>query len=104
MEFRLKRCRLPEANIQAECYHRLRQLGIKSCLEYKHDHCRFDMVVLKGTEIIAIVEFKNRKDRNAVVNKNSRQYLRYSKYGVPVIYCMHRLEIDKTVEAIKSLF
>ena len=102
-----------EANIQAEIYHRLKLIGIESCLEYAHKEpgqrgCRFDLVILKQffdyPEIIAIVEVKNRTRIEKGINKNSRQYKKYSAVGLPLIYCLSKSQIDQTVEEIKRVY
>jgi len=103
MEFRLKRYRISEANIQAECYHKLKLLGIRTYLEYGCENCRFDMVVLNGSKIIAIVEFKNGR-AGKPINQNTRQYKKYHSFGLPVIYCKSVTEIEETIKKIQALF
>lgn len=102
-----------EANIQAELYHRLKLIGIKSYLEYQHKEpgnrgCRFDLVILKQfedyPEIIAIVEVKNRAHPERGINTNSRQYKKYSAIGLPLIYCLSMDQIEQTIEEIKSVY
>jgi len=106
--------KLAEVNIQAECYHQLRLLGIKTCLEYKTrtadgQGCQFDMVVLKELEynqyeIIAIVEFKNhKKEYDFIEAMKTKQYYKYSSFGIPLIYCRRREELQSTVDKIVQL-
>ena len=103
MKFTPKK-RISEANIQAEVYYRLKRLGINCYLEYKHEHCRFDMVIVNDDDIIAIIEFKSRIKKIGIINTQSRQYNRYLSYGLPIIYCTCMDEVDKTVIAILKFF
>ena len=98
--------RISEANIQAECYHRLRGIGIPCYLEYKVDNCRFDMVILNKSKdcIIGIVEFKSRKSaRSNEKIMKTKQYQKYAKYGLPLIYCCCWAEIGCTIDIIVEL-
>lgn len=99
-----QRGKITEANIQAECYSRLRNRGIKCYLDYYYEKCRFDMVVyIEGrlySEIILIVEFKSKSLGH--VMKETKQYLKYAKFGIPVVYCSHWDEIGYTIKTIKS--
>ena len=106
---------MPEANIEAECYHQLRLLGIKSYLQYRTytkegETCIFDMIILKETdnkayEIIAIVEFKNHSKHYDYKNTSAtRQYKKYSSFNLPLIYCHRREEIQETVDKIVQLY
>jgi len=106
---------LSEANIQAECYYRLRLLKIPCCLEYiiknpktKNKYYRLDIAILKKVNkqfhIIAIVEIKNRTYPENGINKNTRQYRRYSSLGLPLIYCLNSIQIDKTIKKIRKVY
>lgn len=94
--------RISEANIQAECYHRLRNLGINCYLEYKLQHCRLDMVIVVNENTIAcIVEFKSRtKD---LTLRKGKQYTKYKALGFPLLYCHHMDEIDATITLIQHI-
>jgi len=103
-KFRLPYVRVSEANIQAECYHQLKLRGIDSYLEFKHDHCIFDMIIYdKKNDIIAIVEFKSRKEVNKDKVYMTKQIFRYSQYGVPVLFCNHLSQVADTVDTIQKL-
>jgi len=103
MDF-LKHC-LTGADLQAECYYRLKLLSIESYLEYRHKNCRFDMIIPKGNKIIAIIEFKAyRRSHSNLRSGNTKQFKKYSSYGIPVIYCKGKDEIDQTINQIKQLF
>lgn len=103
MKFNLTSQRISEANIQAEVYHRLRLAGIICYLEYKHQNCRFDMVIIKGDVIVLIVEFKSRIRHIGRINTKGKQYQKYTAFDVPVIYCTNKSEIDDTVRVIKRI-
>lgn len=90
--------RLPEANIQAEIYRRCKELDIECYLEYKHEHCRFDIVIVRDELIIGIIEVKN--SVRTKINKRTRQYKKYSSYGVPLHYCLGQNYVDSTINQI----
>lgn len=94
MKFNVPR-KLPEANVQAEFYHRCRNfhrcrnLGLRLCLEYRLDNCRFDAVMINSRdEIYAIVEFKSWIRDKDVMNYDSKQLQKYRAYGVPVVFLL----------------
>lgn len=103
--------KIPEANIQAECYRQLTNKGIKCYLEYAIQGnrkagvrgARFDMIILKENTIVAIVEFKSRFIENADINRPSKQLKRYESYGLPVILCCHMTKIPETIRKIEEL-
>ena len=89
--------RLPEANIQAEFYHRCRLLGLRLCLEYKYEHSRFDAVMLDSDDnIYAIIEFKSRI-KPIIGDYNTKQIKKYQQYGIPIIVCLDYFSIDKAI-------
>lgn len=93
----IKPKRIPEANIQAEFYHRCRGLGLRLCLEYKYEHCRFDAVMLDNEDnIYAIVEFKSRI-KPIIGDYNTKQIKKYQQYGIPIIVCLDYFSIDKAI-------
>lgn len=102
------------AEIQAELWRILKELGYDIRLEAKHvifakgykydEHClcRFDAVVFdKQKQAKIIIEVKNFKDRNRDY-KSSKQYQKYSQYGAKLIYCIGMEDIPKIVEFVKS--
>ncbi len=98
--------RLPEANIQAEIYSRLRAIDIQCCLEYKiwinslQASSRADIVIIRDGYIIAIIEVKSRKV-GSKPNKNGRQYQKYEAIGIPFIYCMCSEDIDSVISWVR---
>ena len=106
--------RITEANIQAECYARLKAIGVLTYLEYKIEKCKFDMVVLypinenqKKFEIIAVVEFKSKIKFINTVNQG-KQYLKYKEVcdrnNIPLIYCQSWKGLRATVEKVRSIY
>lgn len=96
--------RLPEANIQAEFYHRCRLEGLRLCLEYKYEHSRFDCVMIGDDDsIYAIVEFKS-KVKPIVKSYNTKQIQKYSQYNIPIVLCFSYKDIDYTISRCKELY
>ena len=107
MEFKVK-YRVSDANIQAEVYHRLRNICIPCYLEYKYENSRFDMVILDKTmkNIIAIVEFKFYRYVSSLKRdyRITKQYKKYSKYNLPLLYCRHKTEINRVINDIVRIY
>jgi len=104
----IKPKKLPEANIQAELFHLLRNEGIRCCLEYSM-HCeqtgnnlRADMVTVIGDDIGCIVECKSRTG-NFTIDTEGRQFIQYKSFNVPLFYCMNFAHVKKTLESIIKL-
>lgn len=96
--------RLPEANIQAEFYHRCRGIGLRLCLEYKYEHCRFDAVMIGDDDMVyAIVEFKSRIYPIDGVY-DTKQIRKYSQYNIPIVLCFSYKEIDNAINECKKLY
>jgi dephospho-CoA kinase len=97
--------RITEANIQAEIYRRLYIENIPCYLEYKHEHSKFDIVILNQskTTIIAIIEIKS-KIKNINIISCKKQFDKYSRYGLPLIYCNNCSQINNTIESIKDIY
>lgn len=107
-----KGSRLPEINITAELYHRLRNNNIKCVLSHSMltkdgYRCTPDLIVLKEMsegvfDIAIIIEVKNRPFVSA--NKhNTTQHERYTLFGVPLLYCINRAYIDNTVKSVLQI-
>ena len=100
--------KLREANIQAELYHRLKELGIPSYLEYSfkdfanNRRRRADLVVYKNNKIVCLVEAKSRI-RSFQPNWNTKQLKAYRATGVFVIVC-DNFNLEESVNKIKELY
>jgi hypothetical protein len=104
MEFERPK-RIPEANIQAEIYKRLKELGIESILEYKFKEfkLRADLIIIKNDEIICACEIKSwSKPRE--INSQGKQFQKYLKLGIPVFYCGRFEKIDYLIKEIIELY
>jgi len=103
----IKPNRLHESNIQAEAYRQLRNNNIKCCLEYRiycpefNCNIQADIVIIKDSLILAIIECKSRK-RNKTPNTKGRQYLKYQSLNIPVVYCMDFNEAVNIMDIIKD--
>ena len=105
----IKPKRMPEANIQAELYRRLRSYNIPCCLEYRiklpngTGYCRADIVVIDGDSNIAcIIEVKSRIKKKKPYEAG-RQYQNYESLGIPFMYCMGWWEIEQTMKSVLQL-
>lgn len=92
--------RLPEANITAHLFGELRKRSILCCLEYGHGPCRFDLVVIKNGDIVAIVEVKSAVRRTSA---SGAQLSKYMVHGVPVIKCVNLGGIEKCISLIEAI-
>lgn len=103
----IKPRKLAEANIQAELYHRCREMGISCYLEYRVKMgmrtCRFDVVIMdKFGEIKMIIEVKSYvRDREP--NRETKQIKRYSLFGVPVVLITKIEDIENLVGYLKTI-
>ena len=95
--------KLTEAQIGAEFYHQCKLLNIGVYMEHVHENCRFDAVLIKNNKIILIVEFKNRSlGKELWINKEGRQFRKYSKYGVDIMYITNFSQIKEQVKIAKQ--
>ena len=93
--------RIPEANIQAELYHKLKLEGIESILEYKSDGCKLDLIVVKGRDIKCIIEVKS-YTKNRLPNYHTKQIEKYKKFNLPIKICGSMSDIPNTLKFIKE--
>ena len=94
-----------EANIQAEFYHQCRINKINCCLEYRHGHCVFDVVILdeKKQNVLYIVEIKHWEWQRYydITKSKSKQFKKYRSFDVPM-YLIHNFDlIAPTIADIK---
>jgi hypothetical protein len=64
--------------------------------------CRFDLVVYEDKVAKFIIEVKDRKPKN--FNKNTRQFKKYSSFGIPLFYCFGLDEIPKFYQIAYDIF
>lgn len=110
VEFKPKR--LSEANVQAEFYMACRRAGMGCFLEYSArwmnppGRGRFDAVIHKAGEILAIVECKStRKAKERHIKfPASRQFARYQEAGLPVFLVACMAEIGPTIAELRRVY
>ena len=102
--------RKSEANVQAELYSQLKAAGFVCELEYKVKRpgergARLDVIIIQDGQIPAIIEVKNHaKPEETKANwKRRAQYMRYSRFGVPVLICPAAEYIPETVAQVREI-
>jgi len=107
----VERLKVSEVTIQAELFSRCKENNFECALEYTYENCRFDAVIVVDKDIVAIVEVKSLsdiavlKERKFTTKKiaSSDQLKKYTAYGVPVLLCLSRRDIGRTVYKIGKL-
>lgn len=107
--FFVRKRRKSEANVQAELYRMLWNESTPCYLEYKVGNCRFDLVLLNRTEskVLAIVEVKNHvyRGESEVRKPNiTKQFQKYSAFGVPLIYCLGEEQVESVFIQLKKIY
>ena len=62
--------------------------GIYLEMEYQHENCRFDAVLIRRGEILAIIEVKNWANIDCArrkTKKTPKQFEKYLSFGLPVL-------------------
>lgn len=88
--------RLPEANIQAELYKQLTNLGFHVMLEYKHENSRFDIIVYSKGQIDCIIEVK----RSSKAKTDTKQLDKYRSFGITVLVCLGWSDISRVKQLV----
>ena len=81
-----------EDNIRAQLVKKCGKEGIHIVLEYGYENCRFDAVVIRNNEVLAIIEVKNWEDNKTASKKTAKipvQFEKYLKFGIPVYILWH---------------
>jgi hypothetical protein len=100
--------RLREANIQAELYGRLKELGINCYLEYPYfavgckRRFRADAAIYKNNSIVCFVEVKSRR-RPSQPNWFSKQLQHYRSTGLYVVVC-DNFNFEESITKIQELY
>jgi len=107
----IKCLKVSKVSIQAELYSQCKERGFKCVLEYTYENCRFDAVIVVDKDIVAIVETKSLSDISILKERKfatkkinaSDQLRKYTAYGVPVLLCLSRKDIGRTIYKIGKL-
>ncbi len=92
-----------EANLQADFYHQCHTVHLRPYLEYTHNGCRFDCIVIEEDEIIAIVEVKRiPKAFNKQTQRQLETY-RYFSDNTPIFLLTHKDEIHLIIAEIQKI-
>lgn len=91
-----------EFETQSKLMRELRKRNLDARGEVKDVDARFDIVVFKNKRAICIIEVKKDSQfkRRKKINKESLQYLKYSRYNLPLIYCVGRKDLKKTIALV----
>ncbi len=92
-----------EANLQADFYHQCHTVHLFPYLEYSHQGCRFDCVVIDSDEIIAIIEVKRPDQVNTQKTKQQLEAYNYFSDNTPVFLLTRKDEIHKIIAKIQRI-
>ena len=101
--------RTSEFEIQAELFRGLKQSGYDVRGEVKvpcnRETCtkgaRFDLVVFKDKQAAVLIEVKSRlTSRGHKPIMQTKQYQRYIRFGLPVIYCTNLRQIEEDRKSV----
>lgn len=98
--------KLHEDNLKLQlnwfCHHN----GIYLEMEYRHKNCRFDAVVVRKGEILAIIEVKNWqtiKHARTKTKTTPKQLKKYLSFGVPVLVLWKVGGLKQVYQKIKNI-
>ncbi|MCK5016040.1 MAG: hypothetical protein KAS32_03120, partial [Candidatus Peribacteraceae bacterium] len=76
-----------EDNLKVELAKWAQQSGLHLHMEYIHKNCRFDCVLVREQEILAIIEIKNWNNSKAydAKEKPTKQLRKYMRHNIPVL-------------------
>jgi hypothetical protein len=85
-----------EDSLKVELSNQCSRSGIRLHVEYRHKNCRFDAVVVRNNEILAIIEIKRwtRAQAKFRTQKITPQLKKYSQFDVPVyvLWCFEGIK------------
>jgi type I site-specific restriction endonuclease len=96
-----------EFEIQSDIYQKLKSLGFDVRGEVRwrdksyssgFKQCSFDLVIFKDKKAIAIIEVKNNKKK--IINKKSRQFIKYSQFNIPLFYSFSLNDVDDIINKL----
>lgn len=92
-----------EANLQAEFYHQCHTVHLFPYLEYSHQGCRFDCVVVDNGEIIAIIEVKRLNEAESTKTQKQIEKYNYFSDNTPVFLLVRKDDIHKIIAKIQQI-
>lgn len=94
-----------EFELQAELYFRLKMLGLDVRGEvpstYQKQRSFFDLVVFRGDFGAVIIEVKNGDAVDFLHGKHTRQRVKYSKYGLPLVIYTTATKIQAVIDEVQ---
>lgn len=96
--------RIPEANIQAELYRKLKEAWLFVILEHKIRWCRLDVAIFRQLYwsyiLVLAIEVKSYKTHKRF-NYNTKQIDRYrDTIGIEVLWCGRMEDVDSVVSKV----
>ena len=91
-----------EVVIQAELYLACKKAQLQCALEYTHENCRFDLVVVECNQVISIVEVKSPVFSSYPIER-SAQIIKYKKYNIPVFILHSTYDICYLVKKLLEI-
>lgn len=107
LKFRYPTIKPTRENIKFELSRQLKFIGINFYFKYRFEKSVFDMIILKDdqpeTSIVAIIEFKNKKEQLGDRAYLNMQINRFRELGVPVIYCKYMNQIEAVIQRLEKI-
>lgn len=95
-----------EDNLKFELAKGCARSGIMLHFEYRYGDCRFDAVVVRGDDILAIIEVKNwagQVEAHKKTQKPSKQLAKYVQFGVPVYVLWFYTGIGPLIKRLNTI-
>lgn len=84
---------LSTKQLKMEFYHRLRARGIKSVSYYTHGNYFFEMVIVRKSEILAILTFSENRKMSVEVFKRD-----FPGDPTPIIQCYYQKQMKRAIK------
>ncbi len=94
-----------EDNLKAELAKWAQRSGLFLHLEYTHENCRFDAVLIREDEVLAIIEVKSwtRSRARTTMYNPTDQLKKYIRFGLPVYVLWSLNGTKKLIKIMKEL-
>lgn len=98
--------KLHQDNLKAEIYHQFKvrfpESNIGIMCEYKHQKSRFDLLFFdKATEESILIVEVRRIGAKKPVDKNGKQFLKYSQYGCNLFHISDFSKIQELLDVLR---